>query len=180
MPLTDIKRTLCIHVIMETRVPICGEYPFLGPMRFTSASSEMASAGCTFGRKHGNSVSLVPREHRRTNRGMVSQVGFPFTPASPPDRDVSHARIVTPEFQPPPACARSCLSRHGMKTGIPGGSWCRVETFRCPSPARLPRATAGGLLPPGRGKSSSAARCVRERERLETEEDTFLVPDLTP
>src|ERR1700730_15079387 len=44
MPLTDINSTMRIHVIMETRVPICGEYPFLGPTIFTSASAE--NAGC--------------------------------------------------------------------------------------------------------------------------------------
>jgi len=37
---------------METSVPICGKYPFFGPMMFTSDSSEIASSGISGNPEH--------------------------------------------------------------------------------------------------------------------------------
>src|SRR5271167_344724 len=84
-----------------------------------------------------------------------------------------HIHHITPESRPLPSCGRFFLSRRGRKTANPGGSWCIAEMFECSSSAHPLPATAGGSLPPGREKPSSAGHCVRGRGRSETVADTF-------
>src|SRR6266567_259861 len=182
MPLTDIRSAMRIHVIMETRVPICGEYPFLGPITFTYESSEMAGSE-TRDKPETPAVKAAAdfRKWRRLGAHSGGNMAAPFRTclgiASTNRGIVSQVDCVTCGFPLLPSFFPFCLFPRGRRTAIPGDSWCRVGMLRCFSSAHPRLAAAGGWLPPGRGKSFSATHCGLGRGRLETAADIFREPD---
>src|SRR4051794_41852198 len=63
---------------METRVPICGEYPFLGPMILMSASSDIAVCGTSANPDAAiGTAAATIRKFRRVGAHSVGNMGPP-------------------------------------------------------------------------------------------------------